>query len=116
MSAFKVFKRFGLTCHVGRNKSKSKTEAMFSPPPGVRYEDADTSPILIDTGEDTGEIPSTPVFKLLGSTLACNIKDDSEVELRIKSAQGAFSAIRTQFFSAKGIKLENSHKKTAYEG
>jgi hypothetical protein len=111
---FKVFKRFGLTCHVGRNKSKSKTEAMFFPPPGVRYEDADTSPILIDIGEDTGEIPFTPVFKLLGSTLACNLKDDSEVELRIKSAQGAFSAIRTQFFSAKGIK--NSHKKTAYEG
>jgi hypothetical protein len=42
------------------------------------------------------------------------MKDESEVELRIKSAQGAFSAIRTQFFSAKGIK--NSHKKTAYEG
>jgi hypothetical protein len=95
---YKVFKRSGLTCHVGRNKSKSKTEAIFFPPPGVRYEDADTSPILIDTGEDTGEIP---VFKLLGSTLACNMKDDSEVELRIKSAQCAFSAIRTQFFSSK---------------
>jgi hypothetical protein len=59
---FTVFKRFGLTFHVGRNKSKSKTEAMFSPPPGVRYEDADTSPILIDTGEDTGEIPFTSVL------------------------------------------------------
>ena len=68
----------------------------------------------INTGEDTGEIPSTPAFKLMGSTLACNMKDESEVELRIKSAQGAFSAIRTQFFSAKGIK--NSHKKTAYKG
>jgi hypothetical protein len=111
---YKVFKRFWLTCHVGHNKSNSNTEAMFFLPPGVRYEDADTSPILINTGEDTGEFPFTPVFKLLGSMLACNKKNDSEVELRIKSVQDAFSAIRTQFFSAKAIK--NSHKKTAYEG
>ena len=72
------------------------------------------SPILINTGDDIGEIPFTSTFKLLGSTLANNLKDESEIELRIKSAQGAFSAIRKQFFSAKGIK--NSHKKTAYEG
>ena len=57
---YKVFKRFGLTCHVGRNKSKSKTDsAIFFPPPGVRYENVDTSPVLINTGEDTGEIPFT---------------------------------------------------------
>ena len=111
---YTVFKRFGLTCHVGRNNAKSKTEAMYFPPPGVRYEDADTSPLLIDTGEDTGKISFTPTFKLLGSTLAKNLKDDTEVELRIKSAQGAFSAIRKQFFSAKGI--NNTHKKIAYEG
>jgi hypothetical protein len=33
---YNVFKRFGLTCHVGRNKSKSKTEPVTeatSPPP-----------------------------------------------------------------------------------
>ena len=111
---YTVFKRFGLTCHVGRNNAKSKTEAMYFPPPGARYEDADTSPILINTGDDIGEIPFTSTFKLLGSTLANNLKDESEIELKIKSAQGAFSAIRKQFFSAKGIK--NSHKKTAYEG
>jgi hypothetical protein len=46
--------------------------------------------------------------------LAYNLKDNNAIDCRIKSAQGAFSAIRKQFFSAKGIK--NSHKKTAYEG
>jgi hypothetical protein len=57
---YKVFKRSGLTCHVGRNKSKSKTDsAIFFPTPGVRYENVDTSPVLINTGEDTGEIPFT---------------------------------------------------------
>ena len=89
---------------------------MFFPAPGINYEDADTSPILINTGVDTGEIPFTPTFKLLGSTLANNLKDDSGVELRIKSAQRVFSAISswTQFFSANGIR--NVHKKIAYEG
>ena len=28
---FSVFKKFGLVCHVGRNGSKSKTEAMYFP-------------------------------------------------------------------------------------
>ena len=56
---------------------------------------------------DTGEIPFFPTFKLLGTTLANKLKDDSEVKLRIKSAQGALSAMCTQFFSAKDIK--NTH-------
>ena len=43
-----------------------------------------------------------------------DLKDDNEIEERIRSAQGAFQSIRIQFFSAKGIK--NVHKKTAYEG
>ena len=110
---YSVFKRFGLTCHVGHNGGKSKTEAVYFPPPGTLYKDADTSPLLINTGVDIGEIPFNHTFKLLGSTLADNLKDSTEVELRIKSAQGAFSAIRKQFFSTKGIK--NAHKKTAYE-
>jgi hypothetical protein len=33
---FSVFKQFGLICHVGRNGSKSKTEAMYFPAPGLR--------------------------------------------------------------------------------
>ena len=59
-------------------------------------------------------MPFTLRFKLLGSILAYNLKDDDEIEARIRSAQGAFQSIRIQFFSAKGIK--NVHKKTAYEG
>lgn len=107
---FAVFKKFGLSCHVGRDGSRSKTEAMYFPAPGLKYEDADTSPLQIDGGE----VPFTQKFKLLGSMLAYNLKDDAEIDSRIKSAQGAFQSIRKQFFSAKGIK--NAHKKTAYEG
>jgi len=107
---FSVFKKFGLVCHVGRNGSKSKTEAMYFPAPGLRYEDADTSPLIVDGGE----VPFTLKFKLLGSLLTYNLKDDCEIDSRIRSAQGAFQAIRKEFFSAKGIK--NVHKKTAFEG
>ncbi len=88
---FTVFKRFGITCHVGRNGGKSKTEAMFFPPPGMKYEDADLSLIAVDDGE----ITFTKTFKLLGSVLAYDLKDNDAqaVECRIKSAQGAFTAI-----------------------
>ena len=87
---FIVFKRFGLTCHVGRNGGKSKTEAMFFPPPGVKYEEADLSPVVVGDGE----ITFTKTFKLFGSTLAYNLKDNEAINCRIKSAQGAFSAIK----------------------
>ena len=38
-----IFRLFGLICHVRRNGSKSKTEVMYFPGPGLKYEDADTS-------------------------------------------------------------------------
>jgi hypothetical protein len=76
---FTVFKLFALTCHVGRNGGKSKTEAIFFPPPGVKYEDADLSPMAVDDGE----LSFTKTFKLLGSMLAYDLKDNDAVECRI---------------------------------
>ena len=54
--------------------------------PGLRYEDADTSPLIVDGGE----VPFTLKFKFLGSLLTYNLKDDCEIDARIRSAQGAF--------------------------
>ena len=45
-----AFKRFGLICHVGRGGAKSKTEAMYFPPPQQLYQDANTLPLEIDGG------------------------------------------------------------------
>jgi hypothetical protein len=45
---------------------------VFFPPPGVKYEDADLSPIAVDDGE----ITFTKIFKLLGSVLAYDLKDN----------------------------------------
>ena len=80
---YTVFKKFGLTCHVGHKNGKSKTKAMYFPPPGAMYKDADTSPLLINTGEEitSRKIPLNHTFKLLGSTLADNLKDSTEAEL-----------------------------------
>ena len=79
---FSVFKQFGLICHVGRNGSKSKTESMYFPAPGLKYEDADTSPLLT-----AAKCLSLKKFKLLGSLLAYNLKDNSEIDERIRIAQ-----------------------------
>ncbi len=95
---------------MGRNSGKSKTEAMFFPPLGVKYEDADVSQIAVDNSE----ITFTKTFKLLlGCTLAYDLKDNNVIECRIESAQDAFSAIRKQYFSAQGIKTLT--RKIAYE-
>jgi hypothetical protein len=42
---------------------------MYVPASGLRYEDADTSPLLVDCGK----VPFTLTFKLLGSLLAYNL-------------------------------------------
>lgn len=107
---FDVMKRFGLSCHVGRNGKQSKTEAMFIPRPRGLYEDANTSDLHIDGGT----IPFVKKFKYLGSIISCDLKDDLEVDARIKAAGAAFASASKQFFTSKQIPL--THKKIAYEG
>ena len=103
-------KRFGLLMHVGSVVKKSKTEAMFCPRPGQAYEDANTSDVAAD---DVGGIVSfTKLFKYLGSQIDSSLRDDSDVLGRVKSAAGAFGALRESVFGSKRIKLET--KKTVY--
>jgi hypothetical protein len=59
---FDVMKAFGLTCHVGRNGKKSKTEAVYIPRAG-KFELADTSDLFVDGGN----IPFVKQFKYLAS-------------------------------------------------
>ena len=103
-------KTFRLSYHIGRNGKPSKTEAMFFPRPRTAYEDADTSDLLVDGGN----IPFEKKFKYLGSIVSSDLKDDLEVDARIKAAGAAFASASKEFFTSKQIPLE--HKKTAYEG
>ena len=77
---FDVMKRFGLSCHVGRNSKQSKTEAMFFPRPRKAYDDADTSDLHVEGGS----IPFVKKFKYLGSIVSSDLKDDLELDARIK--------------------------------
>ncbi len=49
---------------------------MFFPPPGAKYEEADLSPIAVGDGE----ITFTKTFKLLGSMLAYDLKDNDAID------------------------------------
>ena len=103
---FAVFKQVGFSCHVGRDGSKSKTEAIYFPAPCLNYEDADTSILRINGSE----VPLTQKFNSWG---VLYLKDDAEIDARIKGAQGAFQSIR-KLLQCQDVK--KVHKKTAYEG
>jgi hypothetical protein len=107
---FAIFKRFGLTCPVGRNGSRSKTEAMFFPPPGVRYEDTDLSPIAVDNCE----ITFTNNFKWLGSMLDTIFKTKMPLNAGSKARTVPSLPFESNFSAQKGLK--NSQTRTAYEG
>ena len=83
---------------------------MYFPPPRCAYGDADTSVLKLEDGE----IPFTQKFKYLGSLITSDLKEDAEIDSRIRAATAAFASIRSQFFSSKQIRTE--HKRIAYEG
>ena len=41
-------KRFGLLMHVGKNGGKSKTEALYIPPPGLEALDTNRDKVVVD--------------------------------------------------------------------
>ena len=96
--------------HVGRGAAKSKTEAMYFPPPRTSYQDANTLPLEIDGGVVT----FTQSFKYLGSLLSSNMDDTADVEARVKAASAAFASLKPQLFGSKNVKL--AYKTRAYEG
>ncbi len=91
---FRTFRRLGLICHVGRGGSKSKTKAMYFPPPRSSSEDASTLPIKVDGGAVT----FTQSFKYLESLVTSNLDDSAEVDARIRAASAAFASLRVQLF------------------
>ena len=76
--------RFGLIMHIGRDGKKSKTEAVYFPPPGVETTPEDVSQFGVD--DDQGYITFTQKFQYLGSLFNTDLKDDREVTARINKA------------------------------
>jgi hypothetical protein len=93
------FTSFGLQVHRGKilgdgKRKKSKTECMYFPAQG-RYEDGDTSDILVDEGFYS----FTKKFKYLGSIITYDLTADADVKNRIRCATAAFAKIRSTLIS-----------------
>ena len=89
------FTDFGLQVHKGKiltngKMKKSKTECMFFPRQGGKYEDGNVSNVEVDGGFYT----FTKKFKYIGSIISWDLKADSDIEVRLKSATGAFAILR----------------------
>jgi exonuclease III len=83
--------RFGLIMHIGRDGNKSKTEAMYHPP---SYQESK------EQKEEVGEIPEealytvadgyitfTRKFKYLGSWITHDLRDDTDINVRVGKAR-----------------------------
>ena len=87
------FTCFGLTVHCGdrRNDGKSKTEAMYIPPPGKIATATDTADIIINEFEF---FLYTDKFKYLGTIFTPSLKDDLDIQQRITQACGTFATMK----------------------
>jgi len=102
---FDHFAKFGLIMHIGRNGSKSKTEAIFFPPKlGTNQTQQSTSQIAVADGY----ITFTNNFKYLGTTIAADLREDTEIKLRISKAAQSMGALR-EFFKNEHVNLRTKH-------
>ena len=95
--------RFGLVMHcgvadaAGNVVSKSKTEAVFFPPPNYTSTNDDTLPLRVDDG--TGVVTFTQHFRYLGVILSSTLTDEEEIGRRLASAAAAFGCLRKSLFN-----------------
>jgi len=84
--------------HIGRGNTKSKTEAMYSPP---SLEARHYTNLNLDERIPVkdGYITMTSKFKYLGSWISNNLKDDHEVDTRIAKGKAQIGALRALFNS-----------------
>lgn len=107
---FEQLKRFGLTCHVGRDGKKAKTEAMLFPANSSTYDQYDTSDFIVGGGT----VHFCSQFRYLGSWVSSDLCDDHDIDARIQSAGAAFGFLRRPFFASR--RVPHQHKKLAFEG
>jgi len=99
-SIYHHMRLFGLLMHVGSAGKKSKTEAMYCPARTDKYDDGDTSGLVLGCG---GTVSFTQSFVYLGSLLHCDLSDHHDVDARIKKASAAFGALRDRLFGSKDV-------------
>ena len=105
-----TFANFGLEVHLGSTEtpnSKSKTEAMYFPAHSKPIEEIGEELI---TGRfiisDNKFVDFTNKFKYLGTYLAQNLSDDTDVNDRITAASKNFNALGKELFRNRKISLD----------
>jgi hypothetical protein len=104
-------KRFGLLMHIGKNGSKSKTEALYIPPPGTTASDADRSKVLVEN-TDQGYVTFNRRFTYLGSIITNDLEDGAEIHARIGKANDGILNSLNNLWRSKGLSV--SMKKQFY--
>jgi hypothetical protein len=105
----KLFAKFGLFVHVGTKEKKSKSVIVYHAAPRACYNDystfdgADFSDVDLGSGA-TMHIEESA--KYLGSIIHRDGTDTADVDARIRSAKGAFGALRQCLFARKDVTLE----------
>jgi hypothetical protein len=105
------FKKFGLTVHVGDQKNKSKTEAMFFP---TSVKDANkqrkerTAPSNINLPNEKC-IHFTEHFKYLGSLSSLNLNKDAEIASPVNNKSKSLMGILLHFFSCHDVDLRTKY-------
>ena len=103
-----IFDEFGLTIHIGTGfgtpeKEDSKTVAMFIPGAGssTNIELAE-SPLIFNT-EDKQYIPFVKIFCYLGTLITTNLRDDSDIDNRVRLAKGALAALKKNVLNCRSL-------------
>ena len=96
-------KRFGLLMHIGKNGSKSKTEALFIPPPGETALVTDRDKVFIDN-TDQGYVTFNRRFTYLGSIITDDLEDSTEIHARIGKANGILNGLNN-LWRSKGLSV-----------
>jgi hypothetical protein len=79
--------RFGLIMHIGRDGKPSKTEAMYHPPSLQECQDQpDNTPEEATYTVADGYVTFTRKFKYLGSWITQDLRDDTDIAVRIGKA------------------------------
>jgi hypothetical protein len=103
-------KRFGLLMHIGKDGGKSKTEALFIPPPGTTASSTDRDKVLVDN-TDQGYVTFNRRFTYLGSIITDDLEDSAEIHARIGKANGILHGLNN-LWRSKGLSV--SMKKQFY--
>eukprot|EP00957_Ditylum_brightwellii_P086933 6616721-Ditylum_brightwellii.AAC.1 len=88
--------------HIGKDRSKSKTEAVIFAAPGKTYKEYNITPANVDDGY----IAYTTQFKYHGSILSWNLDDRPDLKSCALQACKAFQAMLPKVFRNSLISLK----------